>query len=481
MRVNTGYPICMSAISTQSSTRPLRASWVLPISGPPIENGEVVIDGEHIVDVRKAPAVNSSDVTDYGPAIIMPGLVNVHTHLDYTLMRGLLEDIQFFPWIRELTARKAVITWDDWVASATIGAAEAVAGGVTAIGDCTDSGAALYGAKNLGLSGVIYQEVFGIDDSRTVDAILQELHTKVHNHVEAAANTRLEIGISPHAPYTVGPALMAALAKYAEENALRLCIHASESQAEAELIRSGTGPIATMFNRRGIAWQIPGSGAAAYLGTLGVLGSRTLLVHGVQLAAEERKALQQNGVAWAHCPKSNAKLGNGVADLGMLGLEDARLALDGPPRIGLGSDGVASNNNMDLFEEMRFAVLMQRGMRRNISALTAKEAVEMATLGGAKSLGLDAGIGSLEPGKIADLCVVKIADLHATPCYDPYSALVYASHASDVIQTIIGGVTMYDADKERSDECFLEFDIKPAMLRMKAAAQVMREWRSSEQ
>ena len=322
-----------------SSTKPiqLRAAWVLPISGPPVEHGEVVIESGRIMEVRAAAATSNADVIDFGPAIIMPGLVNVHTHLDYTVMRGLLEEIEFFPWIRQLTARKAALTWEDWVASATIGAAEAVAGGITTIGDCTDSGAALQGAKALGLSGVIYQEVFGIDESSPIDAILQELRDKVYNLVAAAASTRLEIGISPHAPYTVRPALMAALAGYADQHELKVCIHAAESQAEVELIRSGTGPIAAMFDRRGILWELPRSGAAMYLNSLGILGRKTLLVHGVQLAAEERTILEQSGVAWAHCPKSNAKLGNGVADVGLLGMDPARRIADGPPhRSGFG-------------------------------------------------------------------------------------------------------------------------------------------------
>jgi 5-methylthioadenosine/S-adenosylhomocysteine deaminase len=235
-----------------------------------------------------------------------------------------------------------------------------------------------------------------------------------------------------------------------------------------------------MFDRRGILWQIPRSGATTYLDSLGILGPRTLLVHGVQLAAEEREVLRKANVAWAHCPKSNAKLGNGIADLSMLGLEAARDCRLGPPRVGLGTDSVASNNNMDLFEEMRFAVLMQRGMRRNISALTAKEAVEMTTIGGAVSLGLDADIGTLQPGKIADLCVVRLGDLHSAPCYDPYSSLVFASRAPDVIRTIINGETKYDAEKTLVADRFPDSNITPAMNRMSNAAQKMREWRPAE-
>src|SRR5579871_6706157 len=205
----------------------IRARWVLPVTGPPIEPGEVVVEGERIVEVRAARGrVSAKEVLDFGEAVLMPGLVNVHTHLDFTVMRGLLEDIEFFPWIRELTARKAALTWEDWIASATWGAAEAVAGGVTTIGDCTDSGAALWGAKALGLGGIIYQEVFGIDERQTVPEIVEELAGKVAHLQAQSAGTRLTLGVSPHAPYTVRPALFRALARYAAQERLPICIHA---------------------------------------------------------------------------------------------------------------------------------------------------------------------------------------------------------------------------------------------------------------
>ena len=155
----------------------LRARWILPITSTPIENGEVIIEASEIVEVRQPPlhGAPTPDSLDFGEAIIMPGLVNVHTHLDYTLMRGRLEDIDFFSWIRQLTARKSVLDEQDWVASATMGAAEAVAGGVTTIGECTDSGAALIAAKAMGLRGVVYQEVFGIDETRSVEEIVREM------------------------------------------------------------------------------------------------------------------------------------------------------------------------------------------------------------------------------------------------------------------------------------------------------------------
>ncbi len=454
-----------------STVHRLRARWVLPIDRPPIEEGEVVVEGDRIVEARPLPIDGqpASDVRDFGEAVLLPGLVNVHTHLDYTVMRGLLEDIGFFPWIRQLTARKAAFEEADWIASATLGAAEAVAGGVTTLGDCTDSGAAFFGAKALGLRGVIYQEVFGIEETPSVEEIIAELHLKVRALRWAAAGTRLRAGISPHAPYTVRADLFRALAEYAEEENLPVCIHAAESQAEVELIRQGTGTIAEMFARRGIVWETPQVSAVAYLHALGALTPRTLLVHGVHLSAADRDRIRDTGVAWAHCPKSNAKLGNGIAPLSLM-----RGCY--PPesiRIGLGSDSVASNNTMDLFEEMRFAVLAQRAQKRHWEAMTAQEALEIATLNGARALGLEREIGSLETGKQADVVAVRVDGLAAAPCYDPYSALVYAGTARDVEMTMIGGEIAYDQGR------FLEVDLAPARARFRAIAQKMRDWRPS--
>jgi cytosine/adenosine deaminase-related metal-dependent hydrolase len=459
----------------------LRARWVLPVASAPIENGEVVVEGDRIVAVRPVADYGRTDVQDFGDAILMPGLVNVHTHLDYTLMRGLLEDIPFFPWIRELNARKAVLTQEDWIASATWGAAEAVAGGVTTLGDCTDSGAALVGAKRLGLGGIVFQEVFGIDLRQSVAEILAELAVKLEAHRIGAFGTRLTVGISPHAPYTVRPELMRALGEYAATAELPLCIHAAESTAEATLFQSGMGPIAEMFQRRQIAWLPPKQSVVAYLEAQGVLSPRTLLVHGVQVSAGDRARMRRTGAAWAHCPKSNAKLGNGVAPLEILSdLPFPETASTGNfgVRVGLGSDSVASNNTMDLFEEMRFAVLMQRGARRRIEALSAGTAVAMATLGGADALGLAAEVGSLEIGKRADLCVVGLDGLHNVPAYSPYNALVYAARASDVLCTLIGGKVQYDRRLgTRWEQRFPHFDLAPVRLDLETAAQKMRRWR----
>jgi 5-methylthioadenosine/S-adenosylhomocysteine deaminase len=461
-----------------TKAKTLRAKWVLPIGGEPLENGEVVLEGSRIVEVRSASGSRADSVLDFGDAILMPGLVNVHTHLDYTLYRGFLEDLDFFPWIRELTLSKALLSTEDWRASAVWGAAEAVAGGVTTLGDCTDSGAAHFGAKTLGMRGIIYQEVFGIDEQQTVAEIVQDLKAKVAQWTRESEGTLLTVGISPHAPYTVRPALFQELARYAEKEKLPVCIHAAESQAEGELLARGQGTIAEMYARRGIDWTPPKTSTVAYLDSLGILGAHTLLVHGVQISAQDRHRSRAKDIAWAHCPKSNAKLGVGVAPFGLLSGREADGTNEEPLRVGLGSDSVASNNTMDMFEEMRFAVLMQRGARRQVKALTAKEAVLMATIGGAKALRLESEIGSLEAGKRADLCVVRLNDLHSAPAYHPYNALVYSARASDVVWTMIEGEVRYDVNIGRSmRDRFPHLNLETTYKQLQHAAEKLRQGR----
>lgn len=416
----------------------LRAKWVIPIASPPIEDGEVVVEDGLITEVRPAHGpLDNRWGRDFGHAALLPGLVNVHTHLDYTLLRGLIEDRPFFEWIQTLVRSSKDFTDSEWFASACWGAAEAIASGITTVGDCTPTGASARAARNFGLRGTIYHEVFGIDSTLSVKAIVADLAQNVEKLQAERKDSRLRIGISPHAPYTVRPALFKALGEWAMQKQLPLCIHVAESQSEVELVLEGRGEIVRRFVDRGIFWQPPKKSVIAYLDDMGVIGPQTLLVHGVHVSAQDCAIAAKRSAAWAHCPKSNAKLGNGVAPLALLS--------SGNPRVGLGSDSVVSNNTLDLFEEMRFAVLLQRSVRRQVGALTAEQALKMATLGGARALGMEAEVGTLEPGKRADLCAVKLAELHTLPFYDPYSSVVYAARASDVVMTMISGDVLYDA------------------------------------
>ena len=455
IRVND---LLFRAASRRETTK-LRARWILPIDAPAIENGEVVIAEGKIVAV--GPAQGETD-WDFGEAAILPGFVNVHAHLEYTIMRGLLEDMPFFPWIRLLTALKAYITPDEWRDSARLGAAEMLAAGITAIGDACDGGYSLNALLESGQRGIVYREVFGIAPQEPVESIVADLQAKVTAMAKAIDRNdpRIRIGISPHAPYTVRAALFQALGQMATAEKLPQTIHVAESPAEDVLFRQGTGPFAEMFARRGIPWQTPGVSPVQYLDSCGALTPGTLVVHCVHADAADAALLKARGAAVAHCPKSNGKLAAGFAPI--------RTLLDAGLAVGLGTDSVASNNNADMFEEMRAAVFTARAREQDVMALTTKEALYMATLGGARALGMDNEIGSLKPGKRADLCIVRLTGEHIAPANDnPEAALVFSAHASDVALTLVGGVNTFRGH--------FSFDIEDAQRRRAAVRRKIRE------
>ncbi len=430
----------------------LRARWVVPVDGPPIENGEVVVDEQgFLVWVGAAGSSRSGAARDFGAAAILPGLVNVHSHLEYTLFRGFLDDLPFFPWIRTLTALKVHLTREDWVVSALLGAAEMLASGITTIGDCADAGASLDAVLVSGMCGIVFREAFGIaPDGPTVDETVSDLVGKVETMraqvAEADAGERVSVGISPHAPYTVRAPLFNALGEYASRNGLRQAIHVAETLAEDDLIRRGVGPFAEMFARRGIAWTPPpGTSPARYVDAAGGFpkGVPTLAVHGVHTDAADIELFARRNVALAHCPKSNGKLGAGVAPLADW--------LAAGLTIGLGTDSVASNNNADLWEEMRAALFNARARAHDAGALSAHQALHLATGGGARALGLQNEIGALAPGKRADLCVMDLSGPHLFPAGedDPVAALVYGARGGDTLLTMGSGQVLYDAHAEK--------------------------------
>lgn len=412
------------------------ARWVLPVDAAPITDGEVVVEDGVIAAVRpcRTPA---NERRDFGDAVLMPGLVNAHSHLEYTALRGFLEDVPFFPWIRALTAAKAALTAEDWLWSARLGALECAAAGITTLGDNTDAGVTMSVLAETGLRGVVYQELFGIDDREPVEPILDGLRAKVMAHRRLASG-RVAVGISPHALYTIRPALFAAVNDYVIEEGLPTSIHIAESASESALTERGEGPFAEMYARRGITWDVPRSTPTQYAADMGALGPKTLAVHCVHQTEADIGLLASTGAAIIHCPKSNAKLGAGVAPLATW------LQIPGL-RLSLGTDSAVSNNALDLFEEMRFALLMQRALREEVEAVTARDVVRMATLGGAGAMSLSDRTGSLTPGKRADMIAVRLDRPHAVPATDPYAALVYAARADDVLFTLCDGEILYDS------------------------------------
>ena len=415
------------------------AHWVLPLSTSPIEFGAVAVNGSRIVGIGSKAGITNQfpyQVEDFGEALILPGLINTHTHLELTALRGYLEneETDFFAWLRKLTlARLEKMTPDDIRVSATWGACEAVRAGVTCVGDASDAAMmSMLALKDVGLRGVVFQESFG-PDPRLAQENFEKLKARV-TELRGIENELVRVGVSPHAPYTVCGPQLESIAAFARAEKLPLMMHAAESHAEDLLLREGCGLFADGLAKRAIEWKAPQMSTIQYLKQRGVLDVQPLLAHCIRVDDADIETIKLSGAKVAHCPKSNAKLGHGRAPFAKF--------LEAGIAVGFGSDSVASNNTCDILEEARFAVLLSRAANAD-SLITASDALATATIGGARCLDLKGEIGELSEGVQADLTVLSLTGPHQTPNHDPAATAIFASSGRDVIATVIAGREVY--------------------------------------
>lgn len=410
--------------------RVLSADWVVPVEGAPIENGAVAVgDDGRIAAVGSASELGEGD--HYPEAVILPGFVNAHSHLEYAVYVGFGDGLPFGRWISVHVERKQRIGLEEMEAIARLGALECLRSGITTVGDASFSGAAATACDELGLRGIVYLEVFGRDESA-----LDRFH-EIRERVASASSHRLRLGVSPHAPYTCTLDVYRACA----ELGLPQITHLAESEDETRYLLSGEGP-----------WQgfadllVPPLGTTGIRGLAeaGLLGPEVVAAHCVQTDAEEIEVLASHDVAVAHCPRSNAQLGCGVAPL--------RDLLDAGLRVGLATDSPASTPSFDMFDELRAALFAARARERRPDALSAAEALELATLGGARALGLADEVGSLVPGKEADLAVLSLAGSPFMPLEDPVTAVVLGGSPGRVLATLVSGTTRYERGSETCHE-----------------------------
>ena len=386
-----------------------------------IPRGAVAIDGSRIVAVGTAVEIAARfqprATIDATGQVVMPGLINTHTHAPMVLYRGLADDLALMEWLQKyiFPAEEKTVTPAFVRAGTRLAALEMIESGTTTYADMyyfEEEVAAV--TKAAGLRGVLGQTViqFPVADAKTPAEAL----TRAEAFIQKYKNDELIVpAVAPHALYTNDQATLVAARDLAIKHNVPLLIHLAETEDEVKAAREKGGMSPT-----------------GYLESLGFwTGARTLAAHGVWVSADDITTLVRRGVGVSHNPESNMKLASGSAPV--VGYLKAGAAL------GLGTDGAASNNDLDMFEAMRQASFLAKHVSRDPRVVSAATALEMATIGGARALGMQDQIGSLEAGKRADLIVVRMNRARQTPIYDPVSHLVYTTRGDDVDTTIVNG------------------------------------------
>ena len=399
----------------------LSADWVLPVDGPPIAGGRVRYEHGVLVEVTTGRA--ERHFTD---AAILPGFVNAHSHLEYSRYAGFGDGEPFGPWIATHVERKNRLDDDGMLALARQGVLDSLRSGITTAADYSFSGAAAVAARELGLRAIVYVEVFAIDPA---DA--ERRFSRIRAQLEETALVR--IGVSPHAPYTCSTDVY----RWCLSLGIPVGTHLAESANENEWLEHGTGPLEAIG-----AMLVPPTGTRAVATLAPVLGPDLLCAHCVELDTSEIALLADRDVPVAHCPRSNALLGCGIAPV-------AELRAAGV-RVGLGTDSPASTPSFDVFEEMRAAVYLSRAAAKRPEALDAASALRLATLDAARALRLDDRVGTLTPGKQADLAVVSLAGTPYHPVEDPAVAVVFGGSPERVLATVVDGETRYTSEDENT-------------------------------
>lgn len=401
--------------------RVVSADWVVPVEGPPIAEGAVQIADDGTI-AALGTAVDLGPGEHHGGCVIVPGFVNAHSHIEYAVYAGFGDGLPFVPWIGMHIRRKDALDFDDMVAIATVGARECLRSGITTIGDCSFSGAAANAVAATGLRAVVYLEVFGRDASA-----LDRFH-ELRTRIEPVLSDLVGVGVSPHAPYTCTVEVYRACS----ELGLPQATHFAESAAERDWLVDGAGdwsPLAEFLV------PPPGETGIRMLAADGLLGPGLMAAHCVHADGEEIELLARHRVGVAHCPRSNGYLGCGVAPL-----EELRAA---GVAVSIATDSPASTPSLDLFDELRSAIVGARARAGRPEALSAGDALELATLGGARVLGLDDRVGSLAPGKQADLAVISLAGSPFDPVEDPVTAVVLGGSPDRVAATLVAGEQRY--------------------------------------
>lgn len=406
-----------------------------------IEDGAITITNGKIGLVGKRAAVTKNlrakQTIDAKGKVIIPGLINTHTHVPMTLFRGIADDLDLQEWLTKyIFPAEAKNVDEQFVRAGTrLGLAEFIRGGTTTFCDMYYFEDAIADeTQKAGMRGVLGETLidFPAPDNKTFDAAV----TYTENFVKKWRKNPLIIpAVAPHAPYTVSEEHLKKTREMSDRLNAPLVIHLAEAETETEFIEK---------NHKGIR-------PIEYVEKIGFLSDKTIAAHVIQANESELEILKRRGVGIAHNPQSNMKLAAGVAPVPKM--------LEMNLRVGLGTDGAASNNDLDLWEEMDTAAKLHKVFSKDPKVVSAAEVFMMATIGGARALHLEDKIGSIEAGKLADIAIVNFDSLNQTPYYNIYSSLVYSTKSNDVNDVIVNGkILMRDKRLLTLDESVIKKD-----------------------
>ncbi len=417
----------MSAENPIQADLLIHAKWILPVvpTGTVLEDHALAIRNKKIIAITASrdaeSSISATTNIHLDSHALIPGLVNVHGHAAMSLLRGIADDIPLKQWLEQVVwPMESKFVSAEFVRSgANLAIAEMISSGTTCFADMyffpdQVASAALDANIRVQLASPVldFPTIWAQDAEEYIYKATQ-LHDNYRN------SELVHTAFGPHAPYTVSDQPLMKISTLAEELDVPIHMHVHETATEVEE-----------------AVQADGRRPLQRLAELGLLGPRLICVHATQLIDTEIELLAAHGASVAHCPESNLKLASGLCQVAKL--------LDAGVNVALGTDGCASNNDLDMFSEMRCAALLAKIVAADASALPAAQALELATINAARALGLDTVIGSLETGKYADITAVNLDRLNTMPLYNPVSQLVYAAQASQVSHVWCGGKLIFE-------------------------------------
>lgn len=456
----------------------LAARYLIRSSHQHLENAAVRVSDGRIDAVGPTDELRATypddQVEDFGLAAIMPGFVNAHSHLEYAPMEGLIEDVPYAAWKGYMVQKSALMTEEDWDDAALVGALDAIRGGITSISDVTATGAPLRACLATGMHGVVYREVTAPEKSQVPDAMAAAADD-IAAWRSQAEGRGIQVGIGPDSLYSTHPEVLSAIGEFAMDGT-PVAVHIAESREECDFIRYGSSPFALAAG---------GPEAEAYAGIqsksflpMGVTPVRyalnwgilyapnVLAIHCVHVNSDDIERLASNDVRVAVCPRSNAKLGCGIAPIVKM--------MQAGITVGLGTSSPAAADSIDMFEEMRFGLLIERGVAGQLARvgnpdfLKGYHVMRMATIGSARAIGCADEVGSVDPGKRADLAVVDLSGSNQVPTEHPNACVVHTTTRQDLLMTMIDGKKVW------TREGGFDLDLDVERLRARAKEMVAR-------